>query len=143
MFHYLDSHIPSLKAFKWLKMLRLAGVFHPVTPVLASFIGFLFMSGSDFEVLLITYRNPKRWSSLYTSLTSLNLISHLRRYTLRIQGSCLCPELKRSQLAVGLLFPPIVFLWFNLPADIRQSASTETVTLKTQTSSLWLNFKGP
>lgn len=142
MFHYLDSHIPSLKAFKWLKMLRLARVFHPITPVLASFIGFLFMSGSDCKLLLVTYRNPKRASSLYTSLTSLNLISHLRRYALRIQDSCLCLELKRSQLAVGLLFPPPSSssgLTFLLISD----SLLQPRQFQIQTSSLWLYFKGP
>lgn len=52
-----DSHRPSLNGQE---KRRLTFVFHPVAPVLDSFIGSLFVFRRDLKVLLITCRNPNR-----------------------------------------------------------------------------------
>lgn len=109
--------------------------FDPIAPILTSFHHFLLMSG---QTLTCFWRLTKLLmvSPLHTFLTSSNHISHLGHYATGIKGSYLCPKLKRTQLATGLFFYRVPFIWNNLPDEIRQSGSLRPLNLNLKLISL-------
>lgn len=85
---------------------------------------------------------------LHTCLISLNLLSHPVLSALRRQGSCLSPELKRSQLAAGPspIVPPSSGITSLLPSDsLRFSSPNLKLIFSPQLSvnCLFINYFRP
>ncbi len=109
--------------------------FDHVTPILASFHWLPIHVRSDFKVLLVTYKIVNSYLSdlikpyvPYRALCSQNI------------GLLCVPRVKKKSAGCRAFSYRAPFLWNNLPADIRQSDSLETIKSQLKTHLFALTF---